>query len=157
MSGMILRCNIGTKVCSQIGRKWDAMIQSNDFLFSNWRLFEQFAFVINHLLCYWPAIHNSISKICPDFQVPSSHFSENNVLLDEHWADAKWKYYKPLRQHVSKLRGREFWYIVSGLDIQLEQFENHDPARKKSIQGCGVRQVMYRFLRLIDTNSSLSG
>ena len=37
---------------------------------SIWRFFEQYAFVNNHLLCYWPTIHNSISKIwivCPKF------------------------------------------------------------------------------------------
>ena len=39
-----------------------------------------------HQLCYWPTIHNSISKFCPKFQVISSHFFEVNELLDEHWA-----------------------------------------------------------------------
>ena len=42
--------------------------------FSIWRFFEQSSFVNIHLLCYWPTIHNSISKICPKFQVISSHF-----------------------------------------------------------------------------------
>ena len=39
----------------------------------------------NHLLCYWPTTHTSISKICPNFQVLSSPFSEVNELLDDHW------------------------------------------------------------------------
>ena len=30
--------------------------------------------VNNHLLCYWPTIHILILKICPKFQVISSHF-----------------------------------------------------------------------------------
>ena len=42
--------------------------------FSIWRFSEQPAFVNNHLLCYWPTIHHLISKICPKFQVLSSHF-----------------------------------------------------------------------------------
>ena len=42
-----------------------------------------------HLLCYWPTIHNSISKICPKFQVISSHFFEVDKLLDENWALSK--------------------------------------------------------------------
>ena len=41
----------------------------DELRFSIWRFFEQFFFVNNHLLCNWPTIHNSISKICPKFQV----------------------------------------------------------------------------------------
>ena len=36
--------------------------------------FEQFSFLNIHLLYCWPTIHISISKICPKFQVISSHF-----------------------------------------------------------------------------------
>ena len=43
---------------------------SFDFFIS--RVFEQSASVNNHLLCYWPTIHNLISKICPK-------------LSEEHW------------------------------------------------------------------------
>ena len=50
------------------------------------RFFEQSDLVNNHLLCYWPTIHNSISKTCPKFHVISSHFFEVDELLDEHWA-----------------------------------------------------------------------
>ena len=35
----------------------------------------------NHLLCYWPKIHNLIPKICL-----SLHFSEVNNMLNENWA-----------------------------------------------------------------------
>ena len=45
----------------------------------------QSAFENNHLLCYQPTIHNLILKICPEFQVLSSHFSEVNELLHAHW------------------------------------------------------------------------
>ena len=38
------------------------------------RFFQQNAFVNNHL-GFWPTIHNSTSKICPKFQILSSHFS----------------------------------------------------------------------------------
>ena len=54
-------------------------IQFEDF-------FKQFAFVNNHLLCYWPTIHNLISKICPKFQVLRSHFFEVDELPYEQWA-----------------------------------------------------------------------
>ena len=57
-----------------------------DLQFSIWRFFEQSSFVNIHLLCYWPTIHNLISKICPKFQVISSHFFNVDELLDEHWA-----------------------------------------------------------------------
>ena len=55
-------------------------------LIFNLNIFEQFTFVNNHLLCYWPTMHDSISKICPKFQILSSHFFKVNELLDEHWA-----------------------------------------------------------------------
>ena len=47
------------------------------------------SFVNNRLLCYWPTIQNSISKICrvcPKFQVLNSHFFKGLELLDEHRA-----------------------------------------------------------------------
>ena len=88
--------SIATKVCSQISCKWNAMFESHvvptaqrwqdKLQFFVWRFFEQSAFVNNHLLCYWPTIHNLISKICPEFQVISSHFFKVIELLDEHWA-----------------------------------------------------------------------
>ena len=63
--------SITTNVCSQIGNKWIEMFKGQ-----HWqdklqllilRFFEQSAFVNNHLLCYWPFIHNLISKISPKF------------------------------------------------------------------------------------------
>ena len=46
------------------------------------RSFEQSVFVNNHLLCYWPTIHNLISKICSKFQVLRFHFFKVDDLHD---------------------------------------------------------------------------
>ena len=54
--------------------------------FSIQRSFEQSATEHNHLLCYWPIMHNSISKVCPNFQVYSSYFFEVDDLLHDHQA-----------------------------------------------------------------------
>ena len=82
--------SITTKVCSQIGRKWNAMFDSHvvtsvertsfDFRFECF--FEQPATESNHLQCNWPTIHNLISKICPKFQAISSHFFVVDELLN---------------------------------------------------------------------------
>ena len=77
-----------------ICRKWNAkfeihvsdQLRQEELQFSIWRFFKQFVFVINHLLCYWPTFHNPISKICPKFQVLSSHLFEVDKLLDVQWA-----------------------------------------------------------------------
>ena len=132
--------SITTKVCSQIGRKWNVMFESHvvtsidtiwqdEFRFSIWlgRLFEQSSCVNIHLLCYWPTIHNLISKICPKFQVISSHFFEVDELLDEHWVKIvqSEKISTPIyvecdKMYQSKVCVQEFWYCVPGLDIQPE-------------------------------------
>ena len=91
--------SMATKVCSQIGRIWNVTFESHivtsqvqpwrdGLRFSIWRLFEQsaLALVNNHLLCYWPTIHNLILKICPKIQVLSFYFFEVNKLLNVHWA-----------------------------------------------------------------------
>ena len=41
-----------------------------------------------------------------------------------------------LRQHILKqgFGSQEFWYIMYGLDIQLEQSENNNPLCKKICQ-----------------------
>ena len=86
-----------TKIWSQIGRRWNAVFESHVVTKADrtltgrasifdLRFFYQSAFVNIHLLCYWPTIHSSISKICPNFQVISLHFFEVNELLDEHLA-----------------------------------------------------------------------
>ena len=85
--------SITTKVCSQIGCKWNAIFENHvvtsidrtRFDFQFWRFFEQPAFVNYHLLCYWPTIHNLILNICSKFQVLSSHFFEFYELPDEYW------------------------------------------------------------------------
>ena len=66
------------KPCSD--QRWQDKLQ-----FSISRFFELSDLVNNHLLCYWPTNHNLISKICPEFQVISSHFFKVNKLLDKHW------------------------------------------------------------------------
>ena len=78
------------------------------------------------MLCYQPTIHNSISKICPKFQVISSHFFEVNELLDEHWQKIVQSeiistptYVECDKMYWSKVCVQE--YFLSGLDIQLEK------------------------------------
>ena len=109
----------------------------DELWFSTWRYVERYPFVYNHLLCYRPTIHNSISKICPKFHVLSSHFSEVEKLLNEHWANivrieifSTPIYVECDKMYRSKVCDQEFWYILSGLDIQPEQSENNNPAGK---------------------------
>ena len=60
--------SITTKIYNQIGNKWNAMFENHvktciywrSFDLKIWRFFEQYATQINHLLCYWQIIHNSI-------------------------------------------------------------------------------------------------
>ena len=88
---------ISTKVCSQIRRKWNVMFESHivisldrtsfNFLFEDF--FKQSAFVNNHLLCYWPTIHNLILKICPKFQGHSSQWA-----LSKTWKLCKLKIFQ---------------------------------------------------------------
>ena len=108
--------------------------------------FRNLFFVTNHLLCYWPTTHNSIWKICPNFQVLSSHFFEIDELHDEHWANIVQSknnstliYVKWGKIHQSKVCVQEFWYFVSGLDIQLEQSKNDCFVCKKV--GCRFRNT----------------
>ena len=61
-----MKCDVW-RPCSD--QRWQ-----DELWFLIWRLFEQSAFANIHLLCYWPTIDNSISKIYPQFQVISSHF-----------------------------------------------------------------------------------
>ena len=43
----------------------------------------------------------------------------------------------------SKVCIQEFWYFVPGLDIQPEQSENDNPARKKAVAGCKTPRVIF--------------
>ena len=117
--------SIATKNCSQIGRKWNAMSERHELRFSIWRCFKQSAFVNNRLLYYWPTMHNSISKICPKFQVHSSHFFEVDELLDEYWEKIVQSenistliYVECIKMYRSKVCVQEFGHIMPGLDIQ---------------------------------------
>ena len=49
------------------------------------KIFGQSGSENNHQQCYWPAIHDLISRVCPKFKVLSSHFPEFYELLDEQW------------------------------------------------------------------------
>ena len=100
---------------------WSPVVTSVDRTSFNFQ-FEDSAFVNNHLLVYWLTIHNSILKICPKFQVVSSHFFEVDELLDEHWA-------KIVRSEIIST------YFAGG----------------------EIRQVIYCFFQVIDTNLWLSG
>ena len=68
------------------------------------------------------------SKICLKFQVLSSHFLKA-MSCSKSIEHAKWKYFN---SNWSKVCVQEFWYIMSGLDIQPGQSNN--PARKKVLQ-----------------------
>ena len=114
-----MKCDVW-KPCSD--QRWQ-----DELRFSIWRFFEQSAFVNIHLLCYWPTIHNSISKICPKFQVIISHFFKVNELLDEHWAKIVQSenistpiYVECDKFNPSKVCVQEFWYYLLSLDVQLE-------------------------------------
>ena len=118
------------------------------------RFFEQSSFVNIHLLCYWPTIHNSISKICPRFQAINSHIFEIDELLNEHWAKIVQSenistpiYVECDKMYRSKVCVQEFSYFVSGLDIQLEQSKNNSPICKKNpaVAGGKIRRLTYSF------------
>ena len=104
-----MKCNVW-KSCSD--QCWQDKLQ-----YLIWIFFEQSAFVNIHLLYYWPTIHNLISKICPKFQILSSHFFQVDELLDEH--EAKINSNLCNKMYQSKVCVQEFWYFVSGLDIQV--------------------------------------
>ena len=92
-----MKCDV-QKPCSS-DQHWQ-----DELRFSIWRYFEQSAFVNNHLLCYWPAIHKLIQNIFPKFQVISSQGQ-----WAAQWAlnknCATWKYFNSdpcrMRQNVS--------------------------------------------------------
>ena len=93
---------IATKIGRQNCSKWNAIFESHVETCIDWTSFNfwfhyffyQSATQNNGLLCYWPSIHHSILKIWITFQMLSSHFSEVNELLNEHWAkNVKWKYF----------------------------------------------------------------
>ena len=136
------------KSCSDQG--WQ-----DELRFLIWRFFEQSAFVNNHLLCYWPTIHNSISKICPNFQVISSHSFEVDELLYEHWAKIVWKenISTPIYVECDKMPwciDQRFAFKNSGISCLSLIFNLNNPRTtvlyaKKSVAGGEVRRVINRF------------
>ena len=133
----------------------------NELRFSIWRLFEQSSFVIIHLLCYWPPVHNSVLKICPKFQVLRSHFFDVNELLDEHCA--KWKYFDSnlyrMRYDVSikGLRSKNSRTSRLPVIFNLKNPSTTVQCAKKSVAGCEIRRFIYCFFRNLDTYQWLSG
>ena len=51
--------------------------------------------------------------------------------------------------YLSKVFVQEFWYFMSGLDIQPEQSENYNPAGKEWVPGCEI----LRFIILANTHT----
>ena len=99
--------------------KWNVVLESHGVKLFWFKIF------LNNLL------PNLIWRKCPNFQVPSVHFPEVNELLDGHWVKIV------LREHILQSMSNaiifsdkrlEFWFILSLLGIQLEQFKNENPA-----------------------------
>ena len=136
---------ITTRVCSQIDSKCHLMFESHvedKLQISIWQFFEQFAFVNNHLVCYWLTFHNLILKSCNADQpsttwlssISSSRFSLFNS-----------------NHNMPNVCIQDFWYFVSGLDIPPKQSLNNNPACKK--RGCRLQQeVINLFFLQIDMN-----
>ena len=79
----------------------------------------------NHLPCYWPTIHNSISKICPKFQVLSSRFSQVDELLDAYWAklceektNSTAIFAKCYNIYWQRVCSQKLWYILPFVGFQ---------------------------------------
>ena len=155
------------KPCSHI------VVTSVDWMRFNFQFkdfFEQFAFVNNHLLCYWPTIHNLISKIYPKFQVISPHFFEVNELSNEQWAKIVQSenistpiHVECKKMHQSKVYVQEFWYFVANLCLTLifnlssSRIKNDNYCMQKAVAGDKTLLVKYPVFLLIDTNSWFSG
>ena len=145
-----MKCNVW-KSCSD--QRWQ--MSQDKLRFSIWRFFERFVFV---LLCYWPTIHNLISKICPKFQVISSHFFEVDELLDEHWAkivqseNISTPIYVECDKIIILLRciDQRFAFKNSGISCLALMF-NLSYQRmtilhaKKGVAGCETLQFIYLF------------
>ena len=106
-------------------------------------------------------IHNLISKICPKFQVLSSHFFEVTKLLYEHWAKIvqSKNISTPISNVItcqSKVCVQEFWYIASGLDINFNNPRTTILYAKKLVVGCEIRRVIHHFFLWNDMNLGLS-
>ena len=132
---------------------------SVDMTSFDFRFEEQYCFVNIHLLCYRPTIHNSISRICPKFQVVSSHLFEVDELLDELWAKIARSenistpiYVERDKMYRSKVCVQEFSYFVTNsclaLIFKLKNPSTTVPYAKKSVAGGEIRRVIYRFFSI---------
>ena len=128
----------------------DDQCWQDELQFSIWILFGESAFVIIHLLCYWPTIHYLILKICPKYQVISSHFFKVNDLLNEHCAKIVQSenistpiYVECDKMYWSKVCVQEFWYWLPSLDIQPELSEIDNSAPKKAVRNSSSNMTIH--------------
>ena len=98
--------------------------------------------------------------ICPKFQVLISHFFKVNELLDEH--KAKNMQSENISTPIYVKGDQGFAYKKSGISCLALIFNLNNPRTtilyaKKSVAGCEIQRVIYRFLQSTDTNLLLSG
>ena len=138
-------------------QRWQIEIQ-----FLILRFFELSDLVNNHLLCYWPTIHNLISKICPKFQVLSSQVFKVYELHDEHWAKIvqNEKFWTPNaircidHRFAFKNSGIAFLALIFNLSY-LRSTILHPKKQCETVQV--IWRFIYRFFRAIVMNQWLSG
>ena len=94
MSGMILsrwqpkfetKLVANEKLCLKAFKAINRPALTGRALIFDSKIFGQSASENNFQQCYWLTIHDLISRVCPKFQVLSSHFPEFDELLDEQW------------------------------------------------------------------------
>ena len=147
-----MKCNVW-RPCSD--QHWQ-----DELWFSIWRFFEQSAFVNNHPLCYWPTSHNLISKICPKFQLISSHLFKVDELRDE-LCEVKIFQLQSMSNAI-KFIDQRFECHNSRISCLALIFNLKNPRTtvlyaKKTVAGGEIRRVIYRFFRASDSNLWLSG
>ena len=126
---------ISTKVCSQIGRKWNAMFETH-VVTSVDRTTSIFNLKIFLAVCLCKHLSTVLLTNHPkhDLEDLSYISSYQSSLFQGQWAAlwalrkncAKWKYWTPIyaecyKMYWSKVCVQEFSYFVSGLDIQVEK------------------------------------
>ena len=138
--------------CSQICFNWNAVFKSSAVTCienQSWFSIQFFlreksaiksAFINNYALCYWPVTYRpwgvwaaqwALSKKCANFKYFILIFNSNLC---------------PIQWHVwIKVCSQEFWYVVSGLDVQPEQSRNNNPACKQLVQSWKMWWYMFCF------------
>ena len=128
------------------------------------KIFEQSAFVNNHLLCYWPTIHNSISKICLKFQIISSTFSRSmscSMSTEQKMCEVKIFQLQSMTNTI-KCIDQRFAFKISRISCLALTYNLNNPRTtvlyaKNSVAGGEIRRFIHRLFRAIDTNQWLSG